>query len=152
VSAPAGATRCWGSFQDRAARGLARHVAGIPGPLKRHVASVSPGSDETVQKTREDRTPDHSPPNARRRAAGAVANPVEKLHPIWAVSSEASRTSQQDLALQLDALNQAGCERIFRDVGSGTLRKRRPPAVLKGRGVEERSGVRRRHTAVEHAR
>ena len=61
-------------------------------------------------------------------------------------------TRQQDLALQLDALNQAGCERIFRDVGSGTLRKRRPPAVLKGRGVEERSGVRRRHTAVEHAR
>ena len=33
-------------------------------------------------------------------------------------------TRQQDLALQLDALNQAGCERIFRDVGSGTLRKR----------------------------
>ncbi|MGA2929383.1 MAG: recombinase family protein [Solirubrobacteraceae bacterium] len=33
-------------------------------------------------------------------------------------------TRQQDLALQLDALNQAGCERIFRDVGSGTIRKR----------------------------
>ena len=33
-------------------------------------------------------------------------------------------TRQQDLALQLDALQRAGCERIFRDVGSGTLRKR----------------------------
>ena len=31
---------------------------------------------------------------------------------------------QQDLALQLDALNQAGGERIFRDIGSGALRKR----------------------------
>jgi len=33
-------------------------------------------------------------------------------------------TRQQDLALQLDALEQAGCERVFRDVGSGTIRKR----------------------------
>jgi DNA invertase Pin-like site-specific DNA recombinase len=33
-------------------------------------------------------------------------------------------TRQQDLALQLDALQQAGCARIFRDVGSGTIRKR----------------------------
>jgi DNA invertase Pin-like site-specific DNA recombinase len=33
-------------------------------------------------------------------------------------------TRQQDLALQLDALEQARCARVFRDVGSGTLRKR----------------------------
>ena len=33
-------------------------------------------------------------------------------------------TRQQDLALQLDALQQAGCARIFRNVGSGTIRKR----------------------------
>jgi DNA invertase Pin-like site-specific DNA recombinase len=33
-------------------------------------------------------------------------------------------TRQQDLALQLDALEQAGCARVFRDVGSGTIRKR----------------------------
>ena len=33
-------------------------------------------------------------------------------------------TRQQDLALQLDALKQAGCARTFRDVGSGTIRKR----------------------------
>jgi len=39
-------------------------------------------------------------------------------------ATPASATRQQDLALQLDALNRAGCERIFRDVGSGTLRKR----------------------------
>ncbi len=33
-------------------------------------------------------------------------------------------THGQDLALQLDALQQAGCERVFRDVGSGTIRRR----------------------------
>jgi len=33
-------------------------------------------------------------------------------------------TRGQDLALQLDALTQAGCERTFQDVGSGTLRHR----------------------------
>ena len=33
-------------------------------------------------------------------------------------------TRQQDLALQLDALQQASCARIFRNVGSGTIRKR----------------------------
>jgi DNA invertase Pin-like site-specific DNA recombinase len=33
-------------------------------------------------------------------------------------------TRQQDLGLQLDALEQAGCARIFKDVGSGTIRKR----------------------------
>jgi DNA invertase Pin-like site-specific DNA recombinase len=33
-------------------------------------------------------------------------------------------TRAQDLALQLDALERAGCERIFKDVGSGTIRQR----------------------------
>ena len=33
-------------------------------------------------------------------------------------------TSAQDLALQLDALQSAGCERIYRDVGSGSIRRR----------------------------
>ena len=33
-------------------------------------------------------------------------------------------TRGQDLALQLDALEHAGCARVFRDVGSGTLRRR----------------------------
>lgn len=33
-------------------------------------------------------------------------------------------TSLQDLALQLDELDVAGCERIFRDVGSGSIRHR----------------------------
>jgi DNA invertase Pin-like site-specific DNA recombinase len=33
-------------------------------------------------------------------------------------------TRQQDLTLQLDALERAGCARIFKDVGSGTIRKR----------------------------
>ena len=33
-------------------------------------------------------------------------------------------TRGQDLALQLDALEQAGCERVYQDVGSGTIRRR----------------------------
>jgi DNA invertase Pin-like site-specific DNA recombinase len=33
-------------------------------------------------------------------------------------------TRGQDLALQVDALDHVGCERIYRDVGSGTLRQR----------------------------
>ena len=33
-------------------------------------------------------------------------------------------TRHQDLSLQLDALTKAGCTRVFKDVGSGTLRKR----------------------------
>src|SRR5436853_3735046 len=33
-------------------------------------------------------------------------------------------TRAQDLALQLDALQQAGCERVYKDVGSGTIRHR----------------------------
>jgi len=33
-------------------------------------------------------------------------------------------TRGQDLTLQLDALEQAGCERIYKDVGSGTIRRR----------------------------
>ena len=33
-------------------------------------------------------------------------------------------TRAQDLALQLDALEQVDCERIYKDVGSGTIRRR----------------------------
>ena len=33
-------------------------------------------------------------------------------------------TRAQDLALQLDALERAGCERVYKDVGSGTIRRR----------------------------
>ena len=33
-------------------------------------------------------------------------------------------TSDQDLALQLDALTSAGCERVFSDTASGSLRER----------------------------
>jgi DNA invertase Pin-like site-specific DNA recombinase len=33
-------------------------------------------------------------------------------------------TDEQDLALQLDALGDAGCTRVFRDTGSGSLRQR----------------------------
>jgi DNA invertase Pin-like site-specific DNA recombinase len=33
-------------------------------------------------------------------------------------------TRQQDVALQLADMQRAGCERIFRDVGSGTIRRR----------------------------
>lgn len=33
-------------------------------------------------------------------------------------------TDQQNLALQLDALREVGCERVYRDTGSGSLRQR----------------------------
>ena len=33
-------------------------------------------------------------------------------------------TGKQDLALQLDALNQVGCARVFADTASGSLRTR----------------------------
>lgn len=33
-------------------------------------------------------------------------------------------TPAQDLTLQLDALTSAGCERVYRDVGSGSIRRR----------------------------
>jgi predicted site-specific integrase-resolvase len=33
-------------------------------------------------------------------------------------------TDDQNLAFQLDALTQAGCRRVFRDIGSGSLTHR----------------------------
>lgn len=33
-------------------------------------------------------------------------------------------TDEQNLALQLDALEEAGCERVYRDIGSGSLKHR----------------------------
>jgi DNA invertase Pin-like site-specific DNA recombinase len=33
-------------------------------------------------------------------------------------------TDEQNLALQMDALKQAGCERVYKDVGSGSLKHR----------------------------
>jgi DNA invertase Pin-like site-specific DNA recombinase len=33
-------------------------------------------------------------------------------------------TDEQNLALQLDALKQADCKRVFKDVGSGSLKHR----------------------------
>ena len=33
-------------------------------------------------------------------------------------------TDEQNLALQVDALKQAGCKRVFKDVGSGSLKHR----------------------------
>ena len=42
-------------------------------------------------------------------------------------------TDDQNLALQLDALKQAGCRRVFRDVGSGSLSHRPELGHLPGR-------------------
>ena len=42
--------------------------------------------------------------------------------PIGTASSVSTRA--QDLALQLDALEHAGCQRVYRDVGSGSIRAR----------------------------
>jgi hypothetical protein len=119
--------------------------------LKRHVASVSPDSGRKRPETEE--KPNTKPQPTKRSAPsrrgrgkpcrkapsdlrrlvqgfphnGAHARPQEHHDEGGQRSTRRLRprsTRQQDLALQLDALNQAGCERIFRDVGSGTLRKR----------------------------
>ena len=39
-------------------------------------------------------------------------------------ATRACQTDEQNLALQLDALHQAGCTRVYKDVGSGSLKHR----------------------------
>src|SRR5450755_4090635 len=52
--------------------------------------------------------------------SGPSGTPVRNGHLI----GYARVSSAQDLALQLDALEHAGCERVYQDVGSGSIRSR----------------------------
>ena len=52
--------------------------------------------------------------------SGPSGTPVRNGHLI----GYARVSSAQDLALQLDALEHAGCERVYQDVGSGSIRAR----------------------------
>ena len=66
--------------------------------------SLPPGRTSGNRELSTNRTPNHSPPTGRRRAAWAVANPVGELHPILAVLSEASRTMAAPWASALSPL------------------------------------------------
>ncbi len=48
---------------------------------------------------------------------------VDILAPRWR-RARADHLIYQDLALQLDALQQAGVDRVYQDVGPGSLRSR----------------------------
>ena len=56
--------------------------------------------------------------------AGSVSEPQERAPPAILFLPTGVSTDDQNLALQLDALNQADCRRLFRDVGSGSLSHR----------------------------
>jgi len=54
-------------------------------------------------------------------------------------------TDEQNLALQLDALHQAGCTRVYKDVGSGSLKH--PEQIAKALGVSRATLYRHLATA-----
>jgi DNA invertase Pin-like site-specific DNA recombinase len=63
-----------------------------------------------------------------RRKRGSVGGPAadgtSQLGGGALVGYARVSTDEQNLALQLDALTQAGCERVYKDVGSGSLKHR----------------------------
>jgi len=60
-----------------------------------------------------------APTRARKRPAASKPKPAGRLVGYARVS-----TAEQDPALQVDALNQAGCSRVFTDHASGSREDR----------------------------
>jgi DNA invertase Pin-like site-specific DNA recombinase len=58
------------------------------------------------------------------RRPGPCPNPNERARSAILFLHRGVSTDDQNLALQLDALKQADCRRVFRDVGSGSLSHR----------------------------
>ena len=106
-----------GSFQDRAAQGLARHVAGFTrlGRNRPETEKQTSAIADAMAKSPE------RPVGDRSGVAGPSDTPVRNGHLIGYARVS---TRAQDLALQLDALEHAGCERVYQDVGSGSIRSR----------------------------
>jgi DNA invertase Pin-like site-specific DNA recombinase len=94
-----------------AERNVARHAPGTRAADPRDPDALAAGSLDS----RGDRR------SAARGAPGADDTPTRNGHLIGYARVS---THAQDLALQLDGLRDAGCERIYQDVGSGSIRAR----------------------------
>jgi hypothetical protein len=104
-----------------------RRTERSPETVARHAPLGSRAADHPHPRDQDEIAAGCQAPRGGRDAAapcGPGANGDTLTAAVNVSATPASSTRQQDLALQLDSLEQAGCARIFRDVGSGTIRKR----------------------------